>query len=103
LVEIFITGSLDSLGLGYMTMHALNLRLIYRSISGYGRTGPFVTQPGYDFILQVEGRLMGITGPEEGPTYRSGVSIVDITSGTYAAVTSLISTNSQTAERYWPI
>ncbi len=85
LVENFRTGVLDGMGLGYDDLHALNPRLVYCSISGYGRTGPYAERPGYDFIIQAEGGLMGIIGPEEGPPYRVGVPIVDITSGMFAA------------------
>jgi formyl-CoA transferase len=84
LVENYRTGSLDKLGLGYEHMHALNPRLVYCSISGYGRTGPYAGRGGYDFIIQAEGGIMGITGPEEGPPFRVGVSIIDITTGMFA-------------------
>jgi formyl-CoA transferase len=85
LVENFRTGVLEKMGLGYEQMHALNPRLVYCSISGYGRTGPYAERPGYDFIIQAEGGIMGITGPEEGPPSRVGVSIVDITTGMFAS------------------
>ena len=85
LVESFRTGVLDKMGLGHEDLRALNPRLVYCSISGYGRTGPYAERPGYDFIIQAEGGMMGITGPEEGPPYRVGVPIVDITAGMFAA------------------
>lgn len=85
LVENFRTGSLDKMGLGFEDLHKLNPRLIYCSISGYGRTGPYADRPGYDFIIQAEGGIMGVTGPVEGPPYRVGVSIVDITTGIFAS------------------
>jgi len=85
MVENFRTGVLDGMGLGYDDLRALNPRLVYCSISGYGRTGPYADRPGYDFIIQAEGGLMGIIGPEEGPPYRVGVPIVDITAGMFAA------------------
>jgi formyl-CoA transferase len=85
LVENFRTGVLDKMGLGYEELHTLNPRLIYCSISGYGRTGPYAERPGYDFIIQAEGGVMGITGPVEGPPSRVGVSIVDITTGMFAS------------------
>jgi formyl-CoA transferase len=84
-VESFRTGALDELGLGYDNLKQVNPRLVYCSISGYGRTGPYARRPGYDFIIQAEGGMMGITGPEEGPPYRVGVPIVDITAGMFAA------------------
>ena len=85
LVENFLTGSLDRMGLGYEQLHELNPRLVYCSISGYGRTGPYADKGGYDFILQAEGGIMGITGPVEGPPYRVGVSLIDITTGMFAS------------------
>jgi len=85
LVENFRTGVLDRMGLGYEEMHGLNPRLVYCSISGYGRTGPYAERPGYDVIIQAEGGMMAITGPEEGPPSRVGVPIVDITAGMFAA------------------
>ncbi|MBN1658104.1 MAG: CoA transferase [Anaerolineae bacterium] len=85
LVENFRTGVLDEMGLGYDDLHAIHPRLVYCSISGYGRTGPYADRPGYDFVIQAEGGMMGITGPEEGPPYRVGIPIVDITAGMFSA------------------
>ena len=85
LVENFRTGVLDGMGLGYEQLRALNPRLVYCSISGYGRTGPFADRPGYDFVIQAEGGFMGITGPEEGPPSRVGVPIIDITAGMFSS------------------
>ena len=85
LVENFRTGVLDGMGLGYEQLCALNPRLVYCSISGYGRTGPFADRPGYDFVIQAEGGFMGITGPEEGPPSRVGVPIIDITAGMFSS------------------
>ncbi len=89
LVENFRTGVLEKLGLGYEDMKKLNPRLVYCSISGYGRTGPYAGRPGYDVIIQAEGGMMGITGPVEGPPSRVGVPIVDITTGMFAATSIL--------------
>jgi formyl-CoA transferase len=85
LVENFRTGTLDEIGLGYEALHEVNPRLVYCSISGYGRTGPYADRPGYDFVIQAEGGMMGITGPPEGPPCRVGIPIVDITAGMFAA------------------
>ena len=85
LVENYRTGTLEKMGLGYEDLHALNPRLIYCSISGYGRNGPYAARPGYDFVIQAEGGIMGVTGPEEGPPYRVGISIVDLTTGMFAS------------------
>jgi formyl-CoA transferase len=85
LVENFRTGVLDEMGLGYEQLRSVNPRLVYCSISGYGRTGPFADRPGYDFVIQAEGGFMGITGPEEGPPFRVGVPIIDITAGMFSS------------------
>ncbi len=102
-VENFRTGVLDRLGLGYEDLRAVNPRLVYGSISGYGRTGPYAERPGYDFIIQAEGGFMGITGPEEGPPYRVGVPIIDITAGMFAATTILAALRARdmTGEGQW--
>jgi formyl-CoA transferase len=85
LVENYRTGDLDKLGLGYPDLHRLHPKLIYCSVSGYGRTGPYAERPGYDAILQAEGGMMSITGSVEGPPSRVGIPIIDITSGMFAA------------------
>jgi crotonobetainyl-CoA:carnitine CoA-transferase CaiB-like acyl-CoA transferase len=94
-VENYRTGSLEKMGLGYQDMRALNSRLIYCSISGYGRSGPYAQKPGYDFVIQAEGGIMGVTGPEEGPPYRVGISIIDITTGIFAATAILAALHSR--------
>jgi formyl-CoA transferase len=85
LVENYRTGDLDRLGLGYPDLHHLYPKLVYCSISGYGRTGPYAERPGYDAILQAEGGMMSITGPIDGPPSRAGIPIIDITSGMFAS------------------
>lgn len=85
LVENFRPGTLDRIGFGYKELSNKHPRLIYCSVSGFGHSGPRHLQPGYDAIMQAEGGLMSITGPNEGPGYKLGVSITDITSGMFAA------------------
>lgn len=94
-VENYRTGTLEKMGLGYEDLHVLNPRLIYCSISGYGRNGPYAERPGYDFIIQAEGGFMGVTGPEEGPPYRVGISIIDVTTGMFAATAILAALHSR--------
>lgn len=84
-VENYRTGDLDKLGLGYDDLHRLYPKLIYCSVSGYGRTGPYADRPGYDAVIQAEGGMMSITGPKEGPPSRAGIPIIDITSGMFAS------------------
>jgi formyl-CoA transferase len=85
LVENYRTGDLDKLGLGYSDLHRLHPKLIYCSISGYGRTGPNANRPGYDAIIQAEAGMMSITGPVGGPPSRVGIPIIDITAGMFAS------------------
>jgi len=85
LVENFRPGTVDRLGLGHQRVAAINPRLVYCSISGFGQTGPRRLQPAYDLILQGMGGLMSLTGPEEGPPSRVGVPIADIVAGMFAA------------------
>jgi formyl-CoA transferase/CoA:oxalate CoA-transferase len=65
---------------------ALNARLIYTSITGYGATGPFAERPGYDMVAQAESGLMSITGEPEGEAMRFGIPLADMTTGIYAAL-----------------
>src|SRR5215510_5777113 len=84
LVENFRPGTLDRLGFGPDQTRALNERLIYCSISGYGTTGPRRDLPGYDMVIQGESGLMDVTGfPETGPT-KVGVAITDCLAALYA-------------------
>lgn len=85
LVENYRTGDLDRLGLGYTDLHTMHPRLIYCSVSGYGRTGPNAERPGYDAVLQAEGGMMSITGAMDGVPSRVGIPIIDITSGMFAS------------------
>lgn len=67
LVENFLPGKLEALGLGFGDALRVNPRIVYASISGYGATGPYRTRPGYDVAAAAEGGLLSITGPPEGP------------------------------------
>lgn len=89
LIENFKTGSLIKYGLDAETLRAENPRLVYCSITGFGQTGPYAQQPGYDLLIQAMGGLMSITGvpdgePGAGPM-KVGVALVDILTGLYAA------------------
>lgn len=86
LVENFLPGKMDEWGLGYGDLRKTNPGLVYCSITGYGQDGPSRDRPGYDFIIQAQGGLMGITGPVEGPPSKVGVAIVDLAAGLYAAI-----------------
>lgn len=84
-VENFRPGTLVSCGLDAHTLMTRFPRLVYCSISGYGQTGPRASEPGYDAVIQAEGGLMSVTGDRDGPPFRLGVAISDITAGLFAA------------------
>ncbi|MFN3332255.1 MAG: CaiB/BaiF CoA transferase family protein [Caldilinea sp.] len=84
-VENFKVGGSERLGVDYAMLAAINPRLVYCSITGYGQTGPYKDRAGYDFIIQAQGGVMSITGPEDGEPYKVGVAIADITAGLFAA------------------
>ena len=85
LVENFRPGAMGRMGLGYEDVAARWPKVVYCSVSGFGQTGPRREQPGYDAVMQGEGGLMSITGDADGPAYRLGVAIADITTGMFAA------------------
>lgn len=85
LVENFRPGAMERLGLAYQQVKAMNPRLVYCSISGFGQNGPYRMLPGFDQVLQGMGGLMSITGEPDGPPVKVGVPIADITAGMFAA------------------
>ena len=85
LVENFRPDVKDRLGIGYEAMRAINPRLVYASISGFGEDGPYRMRPGFDQIAQGMGGLMSVTGlPGHGPV-RAGIPVADLTAGLFAA------------------
>ncbi|HXH81409.1 MAG TPA: CaiB/BaiF CoA-transferase family protein [Candidatus Tectomicrobia bacterium] len=85
LVENYRPDVKHRLGIDYETLSAINPRLIYASISGFGQTGPYRDRPGYDQIAQGLGGLMSITGlPGQGPV-RAGIPVADLTAGIFLA------------------
>jgi crotonobetainyl-CoA:carnitine CoA-transferase CaiB-like acyl-CoA transferase len=85
LVENFKVGDLVRYGLDYKSLRAINDRLIYCSITGFGQTGPMAERPGMDIIFQAMSGLMSLTGEEDGEPLRVGIAFSDITSGVHAA------------------
>ncbi|NMM81818.1 CoA transferase [Acidovorax sp. SRB_14] len=84
-VQNFKVGGAEKLGLGYEQLSALNPRLVYCSISGYARSGPEATRPGYDLVVQGESGLMAMNGEEGQGPLKFGVAAVDMFTGMYAA------------------
>jgi crotonobetainyl-CoA:carnitine CoA-transferase CaiB-like acyl-CoA transferase len=92
-IENFKTGALSRYGLDYASLSALNPRLIYCSITGFGQTGPYATRGGYDFLIQGMSGLMSVTGrpngePGAGPI-KVGLPVSDLFTGLYAATSIL--------------
>jgi crotonobetainyl-CoA:carnitine CoA-transferase CaiB-like acyl-CoA transferase len=86
LVENFRRDFLRSIGFGYDDVVKLNPRIVYASITGYGHTGPWADRPGYDLAVQGQGGIMSLTGDPNGPPYKTGTSLADITAGIYATL-----------------
>ncbi len=85
-VENFSAGTMEGWGIGYESLAALQPRLIYAALSGFGQTGPYASRTSYDIIAQAMGGLMGITGFADGPPMRGGGSLGDFIGGTFLAV-----------------
>jgi crotonobetainyl-CoA:carnitine CoA-transferase CaiB-like acyl-CoA transferase len=81
LVENFRPGTLDRMGFSCEACRARNPRLVYASISGYGRDGPLGGRPGYDAVIQGEAGLMSVTGEPGGSPLKVGASLVDVLAG----------------------
>ncbi len=86
LIENFKTGGLAKYGLDYDSLAALNPRLVYCSITGFGQTGPYAHRAGYDYIIQGMSGLMSFTGAPDGQPMKSGVAITDLFTGLYAVI-----------------
>ena len=84
MIESFRAGTLARFGLGYDDIKAVNPDIIYCTISGYGRTGPMASKPGYDLIIQAYSGLMHLTGEPDGAPQRVGFSLVDLFTGMLA-------------------
>jgi formyl-CoA transferase len=85
IIENLRAGTLDAMGLGYDALADAHPRLIYCSVTGFGRTGPYRDRAGLDLILQAESGLMSVTGEDGRPPVKVGVPAVDLTSALYAA------------------
>ena len=85
-VENFRPGVLEDLGLGYESISAINPRIVYASISGYGQTGPDRDKGGFDLVAQGVSGLMSITGAHSGPPMKVGVPLTDLGAGLFALV-----------------
>ena len=88
-IENYKVGDMARYGLDYASLHALNPRLVYCSITGFGQTGPYSERAGYDFAVQAMGGLMSVTGERDdagGGPQKVGVAVADLFTGMYASV-----------------
>ena len=85
-IENYRPGVMTSLGLDYAALSAVNPRLIYASISGYGQTGPQRGKGGFDLIAQGVAGIMSITGEPGGPPVKAGIPVTDLGAGLFALV-----------------
>ena len=91
------------LGVDYEAMRAVNPRIVYASISGFGEDGPYATRPGFDLIAQAMGGMMSVTGlPGQGPV-RAGIPLADLSSGLFCAIGILVALfdRESTGEGQW--
>jgi glutaryl-CoA transferase len=90
LIENYKVDGLKKYGLDYQSLHAINPKLVYCSITGFGQTGPYRNRAGYDFMIQGMGGLMSITGEKDelpgGGPQKVGVAVTDIFTGLYATI-----------------
>lgn len=86
LTNLATTASLQRYGIDYETLRTINPRLIYASISGYGRTGPRAGQPGYDLVSQAESGTMALTGEVDGAPMRFPTPMADMTCGLFTLI-----------------
>jgi len=85
LIENFKVGGLAKYGLDFDALNAINPRLVYCSITGFGQFGPYKDRAGYDFMIQAMGGLMSVTGSADGEPMKVGVAVADVMTGLYAS------------------
>ena len=97
LVENFKVGGLAKYGLDYISLKAINPRLVYCSITGFGHSGPRAHQPGYDLMVQGMSGLMSVTGDPAGEPQKVGVALIDVMTGLHACIAVLAALNQRHA------
>lgn len=88
-VENFLPGTMDRLGLGYDDLRAINPGVVYVSNTGFGQTGPYRDRKGYDTVFQALSGVIDLTGHPDGPPAKVGVPFADMTSGLWIAIAAL--------------
>ena len=102
-IENFKVGGLAKYGLDYASLKAVNPKLVYCSITGFGQTGPYAGRAGYDFLMQGMGGLMSITGEPDGQPMKVGVAISDEITGlnALAGILTALIKRDRTGEGEW--
>ncbi|PRD57924.1 CaiB/BaiF CoA transferase family protein [Phyllobacterium myrsinacearum] len=102
-LENFKVGGLKKYGLDYETLSAGNPRLVYCSITGFGQTGPYASQAGYDFIIQGMSGLMSVTGEPDREPQKVGLAVADVFTGLYSviAIQAALAHAAKTGEGQW--
>ncbi|WP_045837352.1 CaiB/BaiF CoA-transferase family protein [Hyphomicrobium sp. 99] len=95
IIENFKVGGLAKYGLDYTAIKAINPRVIYCSITGFGQTGPYAPRAGYDYIVQGMGGIMDLTGAPDGEPQKIGVAFADIFAGVYSTIGILAALNAR--------
>ncbi|NKM01952.1 CaiB/BaiF CoA transferase family protein [Rhizobium leguminosarum] len=85
-IENFKVGGLTKFGLDYKSIAAVNPRVVYASVTGFGQTGPRAQQPGYDFLIQGMCGVMDLTGEPDGEPQKVGVAWIDVFTGLYGVI-----------------
>ena len=85
-IENFKVGGLAKYGLDYDSLSAINPKLIYASVTGFGQDGPYAHRAGYDYLIQGMGGIMDLTGDPDGPPQKMGVAFTDIFTGLYGVI-----------------
>ncbi len=89
LIENYRPGALRRMGLGYDVLQAINPRLVYTSISGFGQSGPWADRPGFDLMAQAMSGVMSVTGYPDSPPVKAGVPVADIGCALFAVYATL--------------
>ena len=89
LIENYRPGALRRMGLGYDVLQAVNPRLVYTSISGFGQSGPWADRPGFDLMAQAMSGVMSVTGYPDSPPVKAGVPVADIGCALFAVYATL--------------
>lgn len=92
-VENFVPGTMEKLGIGYETVRQQNPRIVYAACSGFGQDGPYANRPAFDVIVQAMGGIMSITGEPGGAPVRPGASLGDISAGLFLSTAILAALN----------